>query len=227
MENNITCTQGIAITNALNEYKRFTEEVEVLKSTISDKIKAYFDKNAKQYKIDSTKYTTTTFNNDWFCEWISLSVPISKINAKTGTEPYGYLNFQLCFSGETVFDKSISEEPFPLIHIIFWESMVHRDSYFRYPVSESEYFDEDEEAGKFIFIDDENKCVLSLLYDKLPNNCWTYSVELMKINSDNIEDILFKPAIELLENNQLILSNNKALEGVIRKYPPLEEFIIE
>ena len=76
MENNIMRKQGIAITNALNEYKRFTEEVEVLKSTISDKIKAYFDENAKQYKIDSTKYTTTTFNNDWFCEWISLSVPI-------------------------------------------------------------------------------------------------------------------------------------------------------
>ena len=225
MENNITRTQGIAITNALNEYKRFTEEVEVLKSTISDKIKAYFDKNAKQYKIDSTKYTTKKSNNGWFCEWTSLSVPISKINAKTGTEPYGYLNFQLCFSGETVFDKSISEMPFPLIHIIFWESMVHRDSYFRYPVSESEYFEEDH--GKFIFIDDENKCVLSLLYDELPNNCWTYSVELMKINSDNIEDILFKPAIELLENNQLIRSNNKALDGVIIEYPPLEEFIIE
>lgn len=227
MENNITRTQGIAITNALNEYKRFTEEVEVLKSTISDKIKAYFDENAKQYKIDSTKYTTTTFNNDWFCEWISLSVPISKMKAKKGTKPYGYLSFQLCFSGETVFDKAISEKPFPLIHIIFWEDMVYQGSYFRYPVRESEYFDE-EESGEFSFIDDENKYVLSPRYDKLNYiNCWTYSVELMKINSKNIEDILFKPAIELLESNQLILSNNKALDGVIIKYPPLEDFIIE
>ncbi|OTQ03911.1 hypothetical protein B5S43_05950 [Gilliamella apicola] len=226
MENNITRTQGIAITNALNEYKRFTEEVEVLKSTISDKIKAYFDKNAKQYKIDSTKYTTTTFNNGWFCEWTSLSVPISKMKAKKGTKPYGYLSFQLCFSGETVFDKSISKKPFPLIHIIFWGEMVYRESYFRYPVSESEYFDE-EEPGKFIFIDNENKHVLYLLYDEPIMNCWTYSVELMKINSKNIEDILFKPAVELLESNQLILSNNKALDGVIIEYPPLENFIIE
>ncbi|KES16709.1 hypothetical protein GASC598I20_006540 [Gilliamella apicola SCGC AB-598-I20] len=226
MENNITDTQGIAITNALNEYKRFTEEVEVLKSTISDKIKAYFDKNAKQYKIDSTKYTTTTFNNDWFCEWISLSVPISKINAKKGTKPHGYLSFQLCFSGETVFHKAINEKPFPLIHIIFWEDMVYKESYFKYPVSKKEYFEYN--SGKFIFIDDENKYVLSPHYDELKYiNCWTYSVELMKINSDNIEEILFKPAIELLESNQLILSNNKALEGVIREYPPLEEFIIE
>ena len=227
MENDITRTQGKAITNALNEYKRFTEEVEVLKSTISDKIKAYFDKNAKQYKIDSTKYTTKKFNNGWFCEWISLNVPISKMKAKKGTLPHGYLSFQLCFSGETVFDKSISKEPFPLIHIIFWGEMVNRESYFKYPVSKSEYFDEDEEAGKFIFIDDENKHVLYLLYDEPSMNCWTYSVELMKINSNNIEEILFKPAIELLESNQLILSNNKALEGVIREYPPLEEFIIE
>ena len=226
MENNITRTQGIAITNALNEYKKFTEEVEVLKSTISDKIKSYFDKNAKQYKINSTKYITRKFNNGWFCEWTSLSVPISEINDRKGKKPYGYLSFQLCFSGETVFHKAISEKPFPLIHIIFWEDMVYQDSYFRYPVRESEYFQD--YSGKFSFIDDENKYVLSPLYDKLEYiNCWTYSVELMKINSNNIEEILFKPAIELLESNQLILSNNKALEGVIREYPPLEKFIIE
>lgn len=226
MENNITRTQGIAITNALNEYKKFTEEVEVLKSTISDKIKSYFDKNAKQYKINSTKYITRKFNNGWFCEWTSLSVPISEINDRKGKKPYGYLSFQLCFSGETVFHKAISEKPFPLIHIIFWEDMVYQDSYFRYPVRESEYFQD--YSGKFSFIDDENKYVLSPLYDKLEYiNCWTYSVELMRINSDNIEDILFKPAIELLESNQLILSNNKALDGVIIEYPPLEAFIIE
>ena len=226
MENNITRTQGIAITSALNEYKKFTEEVEVLKSTISDKIKSYFDKNAKQYKINSTKYITRKFNNGWFCEWTSLSVPISEINDRKGKKPYGYLSFQLCFSGETVFHKAISEKPFPLIHIIFWEDMVYQDSYFRYPVRESEYFQD--YSGKFSFIDDENKYVLSPLYDKLEYiNCWTYSVELMRINSDNIEEILFKPAIELLESNQLILSNNKALDGVIIKYPPLEDFIIE
>ncbi|MWP47881.1 hypothetical protein [Gilliamella sp. Pas-s27] len=227
MKNSIARTKGIAITNAFNELNKFAHEIELLKAAILDKISPCFKENSKEYKVDPTSKTSNMpkmINNDLFYEWVGLSLPILKIKSKTAIS--GYLSFQLSFSGDSVFNESISKTPFPLIHIIYWEDKLYKDSYFRYPISESEYFSD--MPGKFTFIDDENNCVLSLDYDNYKDiTCWNYSVELMEINSDNIEEILFKPAIELLENNKLILNNHKKLKDVIVRYPSLESVITE
>lgn len=219
MGNNKIRKDGIAVTNALDELYKFSEEIIYLKEAIHHKLYSFFGKDPNGYRIKFEKRAEPVkkTGNDWFFEWTGLVFPLFENKTELG-----HLNYQLSFSGDSIVDPSVSNERFPLIHISFWYLSISENNYFTYPIRRTYFFDDDC-PGEFCFLGNENS-VLGIQYED-GDLYWTYSVELMKIHSNNIEDILIKPVIELLENKKLIIDNHPSLSEAILKYPTLEEFI--
>lgn len=210
--------QGIAITHAIGELKKFYNEVDELKNLIQSKIQSELKNQLKQgrkFKIDLSN-TEIEIANEWgeddnAWEWSSLSIPIYTYGARKDIPKniFSYLNIQLSFAGSTVANIQPAK---PQIHIGIDGIPIGEDEYFyAYPISKS---DEGYADANSIFI--EQNSLLKYVYDD--QDYWQYSIELLSVNASNLEELIIQPVVQLLNENKWEVAKNSALDKALIRY---------
>ena len=114
-------------------------------------------------------------------------------------------------------------------HFSDWEDLYNRldirivrddkDKSIKYPIDEILYFDE--EPGSFSL---ENNAIIWSNYD-YGDKFWHYSIDLLKINSHNFQELLINPVYRLLHEEPLQIVPNSALDNALIRYENLESII--
>lgn len=210
--------QGVAITHAIGELKKFYNEVDELKNLIQSKIQSELKNQLKQgrkFKIDLPNIKINIIEqwgeDDSGWEWTSLSIPVYKhgsIKDKIENLCF-YLNIQLSFAGSAVANIQPAK---PQIHIGIDRTPISEDEYFYdYPISKS---DEWLAKANSIFI--EQNSLLRFDYDK--KKYWRYSIELLSVNASNLEELIIQPVVQLLNENKWEVAKNSALDKALIRY---------
>lgn len=210
--------QGVAITHAIGELKKFYNEVGELENLIQSKIQSELKNQLKQggeFKIDLPNTEIKIINkrggNAGTWEWRSLSIPVYKHGAKKDKleNLYFYLNIQLSFAGSAVANIQPAK---PQIHIGIDGVPIGEDEYFyAYPISKS---DEGYVDANSIFI--EQNSLLKYVYDV--RDYWQYSIELLSVNASNLEELIIQPVVQLLNENKWEVVKNSALDKALIRY---------
>lgn len=189
--------QGVAITHAIGELKKFYDEVNELKNLIKSKIQSDLKNQLRQdkkFKIDKkgeVEFIERWGEDDNAWDWYSISIPVYK--SKAHTKPFVYLNIQLSFVGSAIANINPTK---PQIHIGTDGIPIGEDEYFyAYPISKSDEWYADADS---IFI--EQNTLLKFVYD--PEEYWRYSIELLSVNASNLEELIIQPIVQLLNENK-------------------------
>lgn len=206
--------QGVAITHAIGELKKFYNEVNELKNLIQSKIQSELKNQLKQggeFKIDLPNIEINIIEqwgeDDSGWEWTSLSIPVYTHKAKKKRS--FYLNIQLSFAGSAVANIEPAK---PQIHIGIDNQPIVKDKYFYdYPISKS-----DEWLAKANSIFVEQNSLLRFAYGD--EKYWRYSIELLSVNASNLEELIIQPVVQLLNESKWEVAKNSALDKALIRY---------
>ena len=209
--------QGELIVKTIGEFEKFALESENLKTALKDKIALVF-KDSSVWKPLGIQESHLLSDSGWFYEWQSISVLILK--KPKGKFPYIHLSYQSSNVGDSV--KIPCQISRPLVHVFLWEGEVDSDCeyYVKFPFKREICFGE--------FIGDFDLYSDSLIVWKYDFGAryWLYSVDLLYLNSKNIEELLINPARRLLEDgiDSWALERGSSLDKAIVKYPSVGSF---
>lgn len=210
--------QGRNITTALNELDKFFIEINALKYLLINTLDKFLDSSTK-FKASNHKESYHYSNSGYLVPWCNISIAIfdKKRRKLTDDLAYRFINFQFSFSDESVAIPNQIDRP--LIHIS--SSGIRHDSewFIKYPIEEILYFDE--EPGSFSL---ENNAIIWSNYD-YGDKFWHYSIDLLKINSHNFQELLINPVYRLLHEEPLQIVPNSALDNALIRYENLESII--
>lgn len=207
--------QGVAITHAIGELKKFYDEVNELNNLIKSKIQSDLKnqlRQGKKLKIDKkgeVEFIERWGEDDNAWDWYSISIPVYK--SKAHTKPFVYLNIQLSFVGSAIANINPTK---PQIHIGTDGIPIGEDEYFyAYPISKSDEWYADADADS-IFI--EQNALLKFVYDS--EEYWRYSIELLSVNASNLEELIIQPIVQLLNENKWEVKKNSVLDKALIRY---------
>ena len=214
--------QGRNITTALNELEKFFIEIIALQNLLINTLDTFLDSSTK-FKASNHKESYHISNSSYLFPWGNISIAIfdktkRKLTEKlTDDQAYRFINFQFSFSDESVAIPNQIDRP--LIHIS--SSGIRYDSewFIKYPIDEILYFDEI--PGSFSL---EDNAIIWSNYDD-GDKFWHYSIDLLKINSHNFQELLINPVYRLLHEEPLQIVPNSALDNALIRYENLESII--
>lgn len=211
--------QGKNITSALNELEKFFIEINALKILLKEKLNTFLD-DSLEFKISNQEEITFYSDSTWLFPWCNMSIAIfgkRKINLDD-YNAHRIINFQLSFSGESVAIPNQTNRP--LIHVTSSGFRHNKEEfYIRYPIDVPYYLGDD--AGKISLED--NAVIWSIYEDG--SKFWHYSIDLLKINSQNFQELLIDPVYRLLHGEPWLVAPNSALDYALVRYENLESIM--
>lgn len=210
--------QGKNITSALNELEKFFIEVNSLQILLKDKLDKFLDTSIK-FKAYNQEESFCFSDSNWLFPWYNISIAIFG-KRKTNLEDCNanrIINFQLSFSGESVAIPNQVNRP--LIHVSSSSIRYNEEWFIKYPIDRKLYFDEF--PGSFSLED--NAVIWSIYEDG--SKFWHYSIDLLKINSQNFQELLIDPVYHLLHGEPWLVAPNSALDYALVRYENLESIM--
>lgn len=210
--------QGKNITSALNELEKFFIEINALKILLKEKLNTFLD-DSLEFKISNQEEITFYSDSTWLFPWCNMSIAIfgkRKINLDD-YNAHRIINFQLSFSGESVAIPNQANRP--LIHVSSSGIRYNEEWFIKYPIDRKLYFDEF--PGGFSLED--NAVIWSIYEDG--SKFWHYSIDLIKINSQNFQELLIDPVYRLLHGEPWLVAPNSALDYALVRYENLESIM--